>query len=116
MKRALCLGMVLLAGCATATDFRPVRPGDEALTCGELSEQFADSQRMRDDALEDRARAGLDQARARFMWPSLIGVDKRSMAEIEHARAAAEARSAHLAKLLSAKRCPLPSGVVAIRT
>jgi hypothetical protein len=113
MMRAICLAAVLFAGC---TNLQPVQPGDEALSCRDLTEQFAESQRMREEAIEDRARAGLDPARARFMWPSLLGVDRRSVAEIEHARAAAEARSAHLAKLLRDKRCPLPSAVVAMRT
>lgn len=115
MTRTIYLAAMLLAGCA-APEFRSIQPGDEVLTCSELMEQFAESQRMREEAAEDRARAGLDPARARLMWPSLLGVDKRSVAEIEHARAVSEARSAHLAKLMRDRRCPLPSGVVAIRT
>ena len=115
MTRTMYLAVILLAGCA-APEFRSIQPGDAALTCAELMEQFAESQRMRDEAIEDRTRAGLDPARARLLWPALLGVDKRSIAELEHARALAEARSAHLAKLMSARRCPPPSGVVAIRT
>ena len=115
MTRTIYLAAVLLAGCA-APEFSSVHPKDEALTCAELVEHFAESQRMREEALADRSRAGIDPARARLMWPSLLGVDKRSVAEIEHARAVSEARSAHLAKLMRDRRCPLPSGVVAIRT
>ena len=115
MRRAFCLAAVLLGACADP-DLRPVRPQDGALTCAELADQHAEAQRMREEALSERARSAIDPARSRLLWPSILGVDKRSAAETEHAVAVAEARSAHLAKLMREKRCPLPSGVVAIRT
>ena len=110
------LVVFLLAACASEVDLRPVQPGDHALSCAELREQQADAQRMREDAISERTRSAIDPARSRLLWPSIMGVDKRSAAELEHALAVADARSAHLAKLLLEKRCPLPSGVVASRT
>ena len=114
--RTTCLLVFLLAACASEVDLRPVQPGDGALTCAELMDQFADAQRLREEALTERTRSAIDPARSRLLWPSILGVDKRSAAEIEHAVAVSQARSEHLAKLLRDKRCPLPSGVVAIRT
>ena len=110
------LFVFLLAACASEVDLRPVQPGDHALSCAELLERQADAQRMREEAISERTRGAIDPARSRLLWPSIMGVDTRSAAEIEHALALADARSAHLAKLLRDKRCPLPSGVVAIRT
>lgn len=115
MRRALCLAVIVVGACASP-DLRPVRPEDGALTCAELTGEYAEAQRMREEALSERSRSAIDPARSRLLWPSILGVDKRSAAETEHAVALAEARSAHLAKLMREKRCPPPSGVVAIRT
>jgi hypothetical protein len=114
-RPALCLAAILVGACASQ-DLRPVRPEDGALTCSQLADERANAQRMREEALSERSRSAIDPARSRLLWPSILGVDKRSAAETEHAVAVAEARSAHLAKLMREKRCPLPSGVVAIRT
>jgi hypothetical protein len=94
---------MLLAACATPAEDQITVPGDMGFSCEQLVSALGEAQRLRDEAQS----ANVD--RIRFFWPLILG----SSVDYSAAIALADAKKARLAKLLSQKRCPVPSGIIA---
>lgn len=97
---------MLLAACATPAEDQITLPGDMGFSCEQLVSALGEARRLRDEAQS----ANVD--RIRFFWPLILG----SSVDYSAAIALADARKARLAKLLSQKRCPVPSGIIAANT
>jgi hypothetical protein len=95
-----------LAGCATPTVVQSVKPGDDALTCPQLQNEFADAQKLKKDAESEKGVTGGNVARLLF-WPSIIGTYMNA----NEAIAAADNRSVHLANLMNQKGCGPPQSL-----
>ena len=64
--------LITLAACATPSVVEVVMPGDEELTCGQLNNAYAETERFKEEAESEKGVTGGNVARLLF-WPSIIG-------------------------------------------
>ena len=94
----------ILGGCASPTVVQSVKPGDDGLSCPQLQNEYADSERFKKDAASEKGVTGGNVARLLF-WPAIIGTYMNA----NEAIAAADNRMVNLASLMSKKNCPVPT-------
>ena len=93
----------VLAGCASPTVVQSVKPGDAGLTCPQLQNEYADTERFKKEAEGEKGVTGGNVARLLF-WPSIVGTYMNA----NEAIAAADNRRVHLANLMTQKTCEIP--------
>ena len=80
-----------------------VKPGDAGLTCPQLQNEYADTERFKKEAEGEKGVTGGNVARLLF-WPSIVGTYMNA----NEAIAAADNRRVHLANLMTQKTCEIP--------
>lgn len=98
------LAAALLAACASPTVTQVVKPGDSGLNCGQLQNEYADTQRLRKEADAEKSVTGGNVVRAIFFWPAIIGTAMNA----NEAISAADNRSVHLANVMRENKCEVP--------
>ncbi len=95
--------VVLLSACASPTVVQSVKPGDAGLSCPQLQNEFADTERFKKEAESEKGVTGGNAARLLF-WPAIIGTYMNA----NEAMAAAENRKVHLSNIMIQKNCQIP--------
>jgi len=96
--------LLTLGGCASPTVVQSVKPGDAGLSCAQLQNEYADADKLKKAAAEEKGVTGGNVARLLF-WPSIIGTYMNA----NEAIAAADNRMVNLANLMSRSNCKVPS-------
>jgi hypothetical protein len=108
MKKNLVIAilsvLLTLGGCASPTVVQSVKPGDAGLSCAQLQNEYADADKLKKAAAEEKGVTGGNVARLLF-WPSIIGTYMNA----NEAIAAADNRMVNLANLMSRSNCKVPS-------
>ena len=104
-KHCLCLtgifSAIFCVSCATPTVVQSVKPGDTGLSCSQLQNELADTERFRAEADREKGMTGGNVVRALFFWPAILG----SFSNANEAIAAADARKVSLSNLMNQKNC-----------
>ena len=96
-KILMLLGTLLLVGaCATPTVVDVVMPGDYELSCGQLKNAFAETERFKREAESKKGFTGGNTARALLFWPAIVGTHMNSNEAIQ----AANSRGVHLQNIM----------------
>ena len=96
------IAVALLTGCASPTVVQSVKPGDTGLSCGQLQNEFADTEKFKKDAEGEKGVTGGNAARLLF-WPAIVGTYMNA----NEAIAAADNRKVHLANIMTQKNCQI---------
>ena len=96
--------LLTLGGCASPTVVQSVKPGDAGLSCAQLQNEYADADKLKKTAADEKGVTGGNVARLLF-WPSIIGTYMNA----NEAIAAADNRMVNLANLMSRANCQVPS-------
>ena len=68
----IVLTLVLTKSCAKPTVVDVVMPKDKELNCKELKDEYAETRRFRQEALDVQSAPGANTARSVFFWPALL--------------------------------------------
>lgn len=109
MKKYLLITMlftpfILLGGCASPTVVQSVKPGDAGLSCAQLQNEYADADKLKKQAADEKGVTGGNVARLLF-WPSIIGTYMNA----NEAIAAADNRMVNLSNLMARGNCQVPA-------
>ena len=97
----LLLILIIFKSCAKPEVIDVVLPGDEKLNCKELKDEYAETRRFRQEALEVQTAPGANTARATFFWPALLV----TLHNGDKAINAANKRAYHVVNLMKKKNC-----------
>ena len=97
----LVLGLILLGSCAKPTVVTVVMPGDEGLSCSQLKNEVAETQRFKREAESVKGGTGGNITRGIFFWPAII----QSYSNANEAIAAANNRKVHIFNIMRGKNC-----------
>ena len=100
--------LILLGSCATPTVVTVVMPGDEGLSCSQLKNEVAETQRFKREAEAVKGGTGGNITRGLLFWPAIIG----SYQNANEAIAAANNRKVHLFNIMRKKDCKGLGGFV----
>ena len=106
MKKLLAViifssSLILLGSCAKPTVVTVVMPGDEGLSCSQLKNEVAETQRFKREAESVKGGTGGNITRGLFFWPAII----QSYSNANEAIAAANTRKVHLFNIMRQKNC-----------
>ena len=106
MKKLLAViifssSLILLGSCATPTVVTVVMPGDEGLSCSQLKNEVAETQRFKREAESVKGGTGENITRGLFFWPAII----QSYNNANEAIAAANNRKVHIFNIMRSKNC-----------
>ena len=96
----LLSSLITLAACATPLVVEVIMPGDEELSCGQLKNAYAETERFKEEAESEKGVTGGNVARLLF-WPAIIGTYMNSNEAIQ----AADSRKVHLMNVMRNKKC-----------
>ena len=68
----IILILILPKSCAKPTVVDVVMPRDKELNCKELKDEYAETRRFRQEALDVQSAPGANTARSVFFWPALL--------------------------------------------
>ncbi len=68
----IILTSVLIKSCARPTVVDVVMPRDKELNCKELKDEYAETRRFKQEALDVQSAPGAQTARSVFFWPALL--------------------------------------------
>ena len=68
----IILTLVLIKSCAKPTVVDVVMPRDKELNCKELKDEYAETRRFKQEALDVQSAPGAQTARSVFFWPALL--------------------------------------------
>ena len=113
MKKLLAViifssSLILLGSCAKPTVVTVVMPGDEGLSCSQLKNEVAETQRFKREAEDVKGGTGGNITRGLLFWPAIIG----SYQNANEAIAAANNRKVHLFNIMRKKDCKGLGGFV----
>ena len=113
MKKLLAViifssSLILLGSCAKPTVVTVVMPGDEGLSCSQLKNEVAETQRFKREAEAVKGGTGGNITRGLLFWPAIIG----SYQNANEAIAAANNRKVHLFNIMRKKDCKGLGGFV----
>ena len=97
----IVLTLVLTKSCAKPTVVDVVMPKDKELNCKELKDEYAETRRFRQEALEVQTAPGANTARATFFWPALLV----TLHNGDKAINAANERAYHIVDIMKKKNC-----------
>lgn len=95
---------IFLTACASPIVVQSMKPGDTGLTCGQLQNEYADANRYKETAEQEKTVTGNNVLRALFFWPAILGTASNA----NEAIAAADSRKVHLANQMARKNCKIP--------
>ena len=98
---AISFALLFLAGCSKPTVVEVVMPGDEELSCGQLKNAYAEAERFKEEAQDEKGVTGGNTARALLFWPAVVGTYMNSNEAIQ----AADSRKVHLMNVMRDKNC-----------
>ena len=106
MKKLLAViifssSLILLGSCAKPTVVTVVMPGDEGLSCSQLKNEVAETQRFKREAESVKGGTGGNITRGIFFWPAII----QSYSNANEAIAAANNRKVHIFNIMRGKNC-----------
>lgn len=90
-----------LTACATSAKVERVKMTDAALSCDDLSKEFAEAERFRQEAEGKKGFTGTNVASVVFFWPGLL----MTYSDSNDAIRAADERKAYIVDLLGKKGC-----------
>ena len=97
----LSVSIILLDACAKPTVVNVVLPGDEELSCEQLENAVAESQKIKRDAEYAKEGTGGNVARVMLFWPAWA----KTLHNADVAIMAANDRIYHLFNIMKKKRC-----------
>lgn len=97
----LIFTLVFFSGCATPTVTKTVKAGDDRLSCGQLINEFEDTNQLISEAQNEKGWTGGNIARGLLFWPAIIGTHQNA----NEAIAAAETRKVSLMNIMRTKKC-----------
>ena len=92
---------VSLSGCVTTTKVATLRPGDEALSCTELTAEFNKLDTVMDEADDNKGVNTANVAAVLLFWPAAVG----NYMDADKAEKLVEKRRAHLVQIYNKKGC-----------
>ena len=106
MKKLLAViifssSLILLGSCAKPTVVTVVMPGDEGLSCSQLKNEVAETQRFKREAESVKGGTGGNITRGIFFWPAIV----QSYSNANEAIAAANSRKVHLFNIMNDRKC-----------
>ena len=104
LNKLALVAALFLGACASPTVVQSVTPGDNALNCGQLQNEYADAEKLRAEADKEKSVTGGNVLRAIFFWPAILGTASNA----NEAIAAADSRKIYLANLMNQKNCAVP--------
>lgn len=93
----------LLSACASPTVVQTMKPGDAALSCAQLQNEYSDAERFKKDAESEKGVTGGNAARLLF-WPLIVGTYMNA----NEAASAADNRKIHLVNVMGKQNCEVP--------
>ena len=97
----IVLTLVLIKSCAKPTVVDVVMPKDKELNCKELKDEYAETRRFRQEALDVQSAPGAQSARSVFFWPALLV----TLHNGDKAIKAANDRAYHIVDIMKKKNC-----------
>jgi len=97
----IVLTLVLTKSCAKPTVVDVVMPKDKELNCKELKDEYAETRRFRQEALDVQSAPGAQSARSVFFWPALLV----TLHNGDKAIKAANDRAYHIVDIMKKKNC-----------
>ena len=97
----IVLTLVLTKSCAKPTVVDVVMPRDKELNCKELKDEYAETRRFRQEALDVQSAPGANTARSVFFWPALLV----TLHNGDKAIKAANDRAYHIVDIMKKKNC-----------
>lgn len=97
---ALCASLALGA-CTTTQRVTPIQPGDTAMSCSQLTREFARLDAVMRDAERDQGVNVANVAAVLFFWPAAVG----NYLTAGEARDLVDDRRAHLMEIYDRKGC-----------
>ena len=97
----IVLTLVLTKSCAKPTVVDVVMPKDKELNCKELKDEYAETRRFRQEALDVQSAPGANTARSVFFWPALLV----TLHNGDKAIKAANDRAYHIVDIMKKKNC-----------
>ncbi len=105
LTKLTLISTLVLGACASPTVVQSVKPGDNALSCAQLQNEFVDAEKFRAEADKEKSVTGGNVLRAILFWPAILGTASNA----NEAIAAANSRKTYLATLMSQKNCTVPA-------
>lgn len=100
----LCAGLALTA-CTTTEKVSVMQPGDRAMTCTQLKEEFNRLDAIKRDADSDKGVNGANVAAVLLFWPAAAG----NYLNARDAQQLVEQRRTHLMTFYNDKQCDNPA-------
>ena len=97
----IILILILPKSCAKPTVVDVVMPRDKELNCKELKDEYAETRRFRQEALDVQGAPGAQTARSVFFWPALLV----TLHNGDKAIKAANDRAYHIIDIMKKKNC-----------
>ena len=97
----IVLTLVLIKSCAKPAVVDVVMPRDKELNCKELKDEYAETRRFRQEALDVQSAPGANTARSVFFWPALL----ITLHNGDKAIKAANDRAYHIVDIMKKKNC-----------
>lgn len=95
----------LTSACTTTEKVSVMQPGDRAMTCTQLKEEFAKLDAIKRDADSDKGVNGANVAAVILFWPAAAG----NYLNARDAQQLVEQRRTHLMSFYNAKQCDNPA-------
>lgn len=109
MKKTIVVAAVAAAlstaACTTTEKVSVMMPGDRAMTCNQLKEEFAKLDVIKRDADSDKGVNGANVAAVLLFWPAAAG----NYLNARDAQQLAEQRRTHLMTFYNDKQCDNPA-------
>ncbi len=97
----IILTLVLIKSCARPTVIDVVMPRDKELNCKELKDEYSETRRFKQEALDVQSAPGAQTARSVFFWPALLV----TLHNGDKAINAANERAYHIVDIMKKKNC-----------
>ena len=97
----IVLTLVLIESCAKPKVVDVVMPRDKELNCKELKDEYVETRRFRQEALDVQNAPGANTARSVFFWPALLV----TLHNGDKAIKAANDRAYHIVDIMKKKNC-----------
>lgn len=95
----------LTSACTTTEKVSVMQPGDRAMTCSQLKEEFAKLDAIKRDADSDKGVNGANVAAVILFWPAAAG----NYLNARDAQQLVEQRRTHLMSFYNEKQCDNPA-------
>jgi len=109
MKKAIITAAIaaaaLASACTTTEKVSVMQPGDRAMTCTQLKEEFAKLDAIKRDADSDKGVNGANVAAVILFWPAAAG----NYLNARDAQQLVEQRRTHLMSFYNDKQCDNPA-------